>query len=85
MLDVQVLETLATSPTVQTTVALLLFSIVVQWYFNLPPNPKFPEADLDEGDWHGSLMKAKSKVKLSTRGYRGPPASSAPHRSPGLG
>jgi gliotoxin biosynthesis cytochrome P450 monooxygenase len=62
MLDNRSLEALITSPGVQATVALLLFSFVLQWYFSLPPAPKFPKADLDEKDWHGSLEKAKAKV-----------------------
>jgi hypothetical protein len=62
MLDSRALETLAASPSIQATLALLVVGFVVQWYFSLPPAPKFPKADLDEKDWHGSLMKAKSKV-----------------------
>jgi len=62
MLDSRALEKLAASPSIQATLALLAFAFVVQWYFNLPPAPNFPKAELDEKDWHGSLMKAKSKV-----------------------
>ena len=62
MLDTHTLKTLAASPSIQATAALLFFSFVLQWYFSLPPKPKFPRADLDEKDWHGSLERAKSKV-----------------------
>lgn len=63
MLDSQVLTKLAASPAAQATLILLVVALVVQWYFSLPPSPKFPKAELDETDWHGSLMKAKSKVR----------------------
>lgn len=63
MLDSQVLNRLAASPAAQATLILLVVALVVQWYFSLPPSPKFPKAELDETDWHGSLMKAKSKVR----------------------
>lgn len=62
LLDTGILEAVAMSPSVQGTVVLLLISIALQWYMNQPPRPKFPEAELDETDWHGSLMKAKTKV-----------------------
>lgn len=67
MLDSQVLDRLAASPSAQATIVLVAVALIVQWYFNLPPNPKFPKAELDETDWHGSLMKAKSKVRRHDR------------------
>jgi hypothetical protein len=67
MLGSSTFETFAASPSIQATVALLFLGFVVQWYFSLPPAPKFPKAELDEKDWHGSLMKAKSKVCYCTR------------------
>lgn len=62
MVDMYLIQTLATSFTLQATIALLLLSCAVQWYFSLPPKPRFPEAELDQRDWHGSLYRAKSKV-----------------------
>jgi hypothetical protein len=49
---------LAASPSFPATVALSLFSFVVQWYFCLPPRP---QAELDEKDWHASFEKANQK------------------------
>lgn len=75
MLDSQVLNRVAASPAAQATVILLVVALVVQWYFSLPPSPKFPKAELDETDWHGSLMKAKSKVRRlygHQQGFRHP-------------
>ncbi|CAN8102035.1 unnamed protein product [Discula destructiva] len=63
MLDLRTLETIAASPSTQATFALIVIAFAVQWYFSLPPAPKFPVADLDENDWPGSLMKAKSKFQ----------------------
>jgi len=63
MLDTRAFETLAASPSLPATVVLLLFVLAIQWYFSLPPRPKFPRAELDEKDWHGSFEKAKSKVR----------------------
>ena len=62
VLDVGVLEAVVRSPSVQATVALLFISFALQWYMSQPPKPKFPAAELDESDWHGSLMRAKTKV-----------------------
>lgn len=62
MLDYDTLAGLAASPAVHATLALLFVAFLVQWYFSLPPAPKFPEAELDPDDWHGSLMRAKTKV-----------------------
>lgn len=62
VLDIGLLEAVVRSPSVQGTVALLLISFVLRWYMSQPPRPKFPEAELDESDWHGSLMRAKTKV-----------------------
>jgi hypothetical protein len=56
------LEAFAASPSVQTALVLVLVSIAVRRYVGLPPRPKFPEAELDKSDWHGSFMKAKAKV-----------------------
>lgn len=64
LLDTGVLEAVATSASVQATVFLLLISFALQWYMNQPPRPKFPEAELDEKEWHGSLMKAKQKYVI---------------------
>lgn len=63
MLDIYGLEDYGKSPTVIATAALVLISIAVQWYLNLAPKSKFPVAKLDQKDWHGSLMRAKSKVR----------------------
>jgi hypothetical protein len=62
MLDTLAVRTLAVSPSIKLTLALVLFSFVMKWYFSLPLRPNFPEAELDERDWHGSLMRAKTKV-----------------------
>ncbi|KAF4469441.1 Cytochrome P450 [Fusarium albosuccineum] len=63
MVGAVAVEALASNPSFQATLALVLVSVVVRWYFSQPPNPKFPKADLDESDWHGSLMKAKTKYQ----------------------
>lgn len=71
MLESQVLDRVAASPAAQATVILVVVALVVQWYFSLPPSPKFPTAELDETDWHGSLMNAKSKVRRRHMGTNG--------------
>lgn len=62
MLDLRAVEKLTDSPQVQATLVLVAIALLVQWYFSIPPKPKFPKAELDTKDWHGSFMKARSKV-----------------------
>lgn len=62
MLDTLGLEALAASPSIQITFAFVLVTFGVKSYLSLPPRPKFPEAELDDRDWHGSLRRAKAKV-----------------------
>ena len=67
MLDIPKFQTFVVSPHVLAILALLLFVCGGKWYLNLPPKPKFPIAELDEDDWHGSLMRAKTKVSRRKR------------------
>ncbi|RYP86000.1 hypothetical protein DL769_000863 [Monosporascus sp. CRB-8-3] len=54
------------SVTTIATVVFILISFGIRWYLNIPPKAKFPRAELDPDDWHGSLMKAKAKFQNKT-------------------
>lgn len=62
-----IVEALIASPSIQAAVVLVFISFAIRWYISLPPSPKFPKAELDDSDWHGSFLRAKIKVTLCYR------------------